>query len=206
MHAKSFQSGLTLCESMDCSLPGSPLHGLLQARILEWAAMPSSRGSSQFRDWTCVSTPTCMTGGLFATSTIWGARLCCPPSFLLSQFLQQYFTVTCDLTQPCGRGQRGSTLSCSDEASVLSWHHVPESADVVLGASSVPTVSDLYVLLPFLRGTALFLLLSSAAMVFPQCPKSEHLLPFPLQLKVFKGERIWVGFHTFLTLAAIPFL
>ena len=147
-----------------------------------------------------------LTGGLFATSTIWGARLCCPPSFPLSQFLQQYFTVTCDLTQPCDRGQRGSTLSCSDEASVLSWHHVPESADVVLGASSVPTVSDLYVLLPFLRGTALFLLLSSAAMVFPQCPKSEHLLPFPLQLKVFKGERIWVGFHTFLTLAAILFL
>ena len=147
-----------------------------------------------------------LTGGLFATSTIWGARLCCPPSFPLSQFLQQYFTVTCDLTQPCGRGQRGSTLSYSDEASVLSWHHVPESADVVLSASSVPTVLDLYVLLPFLRVTALFLLLSSAAMVFPQCPKSEHLLPFPLQLKVFKGERIWVGFHTFLTLAAIPLL
>ena len=40
MHAKSFQSCLTLCNPMDCSLPGSSVHGILQARILEWAAMP----------------------------------------------------------------------------------------------------------------------------------------------------------------------
>ena len=44
------QSCLTLCSSMDCSLLGSPVHGILQARILEWAAMPSSRGSSWPRD------------------------------------------------------------------------------------------------------------------------------------------------------------
>ena len=43
MHAKSLQSGLTLCDSMDCSLPGSSVLGLLQARILEWVAMPFSR-------------------------------------------------------------------------------------------------------------------------------------------------------------------
>ena len=43
------------CNLMDCCLPGSSLHGILQARILEWVAMPSSRGSSQPRDWTHVS-------------------------------------------------------------------------------------------------------------------------------------------------------
>ena len=37
---------LTLCHPMDCSPPGSPVHGILQARILKWVAMPSSRGSS----------------------------------------------------------------------------------------------------------------------------------------------------------------
>ena len=37
------QSGLTLCSPMDCSLPGSSVHGILQARILEWIAMPFSR-------------------------------------------------------------------------------------------------------------------------------------------------------------------
>ena len=38
------------CDPVDCSLPCSPIHGILQARILEWAAMPSSEGSSQPRD------------------------------------------------------------------------------------------------------------------------------------------------------------
>ena len=50
MHVKSLQSCLTLWYPMDCSLPGSSVHGILQARILEWVAMPSSRGSSQPRD------------------------------------------------------------------------------------------------------------------------------------------------------------
>ena len=46
MHAKSLQLCLTLCDPMDCSPPGSSVHGILQARILEWVAMPTSRGSS----------------------------------------------------------------------------------------------------------------------------------------------------------------
>ena len=43
------QSWLTLCNLVDCSLPASFAHGILQARILEWVAMHSSRGSSQPR-------------------------------------------------------------------------------------------------------------------------------------------------------------
>jgi len=49
------QSCLFLCNPIDCSPPGSSVHGILQARILEWIAMPSSRGSSQPRDQTLVS-------------------------------------------------------------------------------------------------------------------------------------------------------
>ena len=41
---------LNLCDSRDCSPPGSSVHGILQARILEWVAMLSSRESSQPRD------------------------------------------------------------------------------------------------------------------------------------------------------------
>ena len=49
-------SCLTLCHSVDCSsLPGSSVHGILQARILEWVAIPFSRGSSRPRDQTCIS-------------------------------------------------------------------------------------------------------------------------------------------------------
>ena len=46
------QSSRTLCNPMDCSQPGSSVHGILQARVLEWVAIPFSRGSSQPRDWT----------------------------------------------------------------------------------------------------------------------------------------------------------
>ena len=49
---KAAQSCPTLCKPMDCSLPGSTVHGILQARILEWVAIPFSRVSSQPRDGT----------------------------------------------------------------------------------------------------------------------------------------------------------
>ena len=52
---KLLQSHLTLCNPVDCSPPGFSVHGILQARVLEWVAMPSSRGSSQPKDWTQVS-------------------------------------------------------------------------------------------------------------------------------------------------------
>ena len=44
---KVTQSCLTLCDTMDYSLPGSSAHGIFQTRILEWVAVPFSRGSSQ---------------------------------------------------------------------------------------------------------------------------------------------------------------
>ena len=53
--AKSLQSCLTLCDPMDCNPPGFSVHGILQLRILEWVATPSSRASSQPRDQICFS-------------------------------------------------------------------------------------------------------------------------------------------------------
>ena len=61
-------SCLTLCSAMDCSLPGSSGHWILQARILEWVAIPFSRGSSQPRNRTGVS---CVASGFF---TSWATR------------------------------------------------------------------------------------------------------------------------------------
>ena len=46
---------LTLCNPTDCSLPGSSVHGILPARILEWVAISYSKGSSQPTDWTWMS-------------------------------------------------------------------------------------------------------------------------------------------------------
>ena len=48
-------SRVRLCDPMDCSPPGSSVHGILQARILEWVAISFSRGSSRPRDQTQVS-------------------------------------------------------------------------------------------------------------------------------------------------------
>ena len=62
------QSCLTLCNTMDCSPPGSSLHGILQARRLEWVTIPFSRRSSQPRDQTQVSH---IAGGFF---TVWASR------------------------------------------------------------------------------------------------------------------------------------
>ena len=57
-----FKSCPSLCDPMDSSQPGSSVHGILQARILEWVAMPSSRRSSSPRDQTCIS---CLAGRFF---------------------------------------------------------------------------------------------------------------------------------------------
>ena len=55
VRAKLLQSCLILCDPMDCSRTGSSVHGIFQARILEWVAISFSRGSSLPRDQTCIS-------------------------------------------------------------------------------------------------------------------------------------------------------
>ena len=65
------QSCLTLCDSMDYSLLGSSIHGIFQARILEWVAISFSRRSSWPRDWTLVCCVSCIVGRHF---TIWATR------------------------------------------------------------------------------------------------------------------------------------
>ena len=60
--AQQLQSCPTLCNPMNFSLPGSSVHGTFSETILEWVALPSSRGSSQPREQTCIS---CIAGGFF---------------------------------------------------------------------------------------------------------------------------------------------
>ena len=74
LHAQSLQLCLTLCSSMDCSLPGSSVHRILQARILEWVAMCCPRGSS----WPGLEPTSFMSpalaGRFFTTSATWKAQ------------------------------------------------------------------------------------------------------------------------------------
>ena len=93
------QSCLTLCNPMDCSPPGSSVHGILQVRILEWVAMPSYKGSSQPRDWTQVSY---IAGRFFtswatreASSLIQPLKLCTSHLILIFHYyLKQFFGLT----------------------------------------------------------------------------------------------------------------
>ena len=69
----SLQPCLTLCDPMDCGLPGSFVHEILQARTLEWIAMPSSRESFQPRDQTQSLKSPALAHSFFTTSPTWEA-------------------------------------------------------------------------------------------------------------------------------------
>ena len=85
------QSCPTLCDPMDCSPPGSSVHEIFQATILEWVSISSSRGSSQPRDWTWVS----CTAGRFCTdwatreapTGLYGSKISCPLDNTTHKFL-----------------------------------------------------------------------------------------------------------------------
>ena len=102
------QSCLTLCNSMDCSPPGSSLHGILQARKLEWITIPFSREPSRPKDWTWVS---CIAGRFF---TFWVTRKT-PKACYYSFFTEE----ECEL-------QRGR-INCS---SSHSWKMAKTSFDL----------------------------------------------------------------------------
>ena len=77
MHAELLQSCPTLCDAMVCSLPGSSVYGILQARILEWVATPSSRDlpNSQIKPMSFM--PPALACRFFTTSTTREALCVC---------------------------------------------------------------------------------------------------------------------------------
>ena len=66
-----------LCDPMDYTLTGSSVCGILQARTLEWVALPSSRGSSPPRDWTHISYISVLAGRFFTTNVVGNTELIC---------------------------------------------------------------------------------------------------------------------------------
>ena len=103
------QSCPTLCNPMDCSRPGSSIHGIFQARILEWVAVAFSKVSSQPRDWAPVS---CIAGRLFFI--IWATEesICQNPYINIMFPLRISFTYFILLHIHYHTKNRGWTLSC----------------------------------------------------------------------------------------------
>ena len=75
MHAKFLQSYLTLCNLMDCSPPGSPIQEILQAIILEWVAMPSSKDLPDPGIKPVSLMSPALAGRFFTTRATWEAQL-----------------------------------------------------------------------------------------------------------------------------------
>ena len=91
------------CELVDCSPPGSSVHGILQARVLEWVALLTPRGSSQHRDWTCVSPiKLALASGFLTTSATWEPLLSVCTHPVGPVFLENPDQYTlCAHTHPC---------------------------------------------------------------------------------------------------------
>ena len=107
------QSCLTLCDPVDCSLSGFTVHSFLQARILEWVAIPFSRGSSQPRDRTQGSH---IAGGFF---TSWASREAQINMLVTPKFL--FLVLTLWTPETCTTGHLTFPLVCLGEISNLKY-------------------------------------------------------------------------------------
>ena len=103
------QLPLPFCNSMDCSPQGPPVHGILQARILEWVAIPFSRGSFQPRDWIRVS---CTAGGFFTSWVTRKAQLIANYKLALAKSIASDWTTATRAFAICLCLWGGGTLRC----------------------------------------------------------------------------------------------
>ena len=109
---------LILCTPLDYSLPSSSVHGIIQARILEWVAISSTRGSSQHRDQTPGSCDSCIGRWMFyhwATQEANDGGMCCKSAAAKS--IQSCLTL-CD---PIDGSPLGSTVPGILQARILEW-------------------------------------------------------------------------------------
>ena len=128
MCAKLLQSCLTLCDSFDCIPPESSVHGILQARILEWIAMPSSRGSGCHallrtpfppQDQTRIFRSTALAGRFSTTSTTWEDPLRPAAAKLLQSCPTLCNLMDCSL--------QSSSIHRIPQAGILEWIAMPSS-------------------------------------------------------------------------------
>ena len=91
------QSCPTLYDLMDCNPPGSSVLGILQARMLEWVAISSSKESSQPRDWNCVSCISCIGRQILYHWATWEAQVYTteyPVNFYVKRFTLFFFNLS----------------------------------------------------------------------------------------------------------------
>ena len=108
----------TLCDPMDCRPPGSSVHGILPARILEWVAVPFSRGSSWPRNWSQVS---CIAGRFFTTASAIRQNLPIKPHKLHTHLRVLSHFSRVQLCNPKDHSPPGSFVYGILQARTLEW-------------------------------------------------------------------------------------
>ena len=138
------QSCLTLCDPMDCSPPGSSVHGIFQVRKLEWVAIPYSKGSSSPRDSTCIS---CTGRQTLYRCSIWSSsiniirekRCCCLPK--IADSFSRFRNKACEHSGGRGITDCTSLWSClfnHEVALVRNWHSlIKENVIWVINSSQL---------------------------------------------------------------------
>ena len=104
----------TLC---DCGPPGSSVHGILQARTLEWDAMPTSRRSSRPRNWTCISCISCLGSQILYHWATWEA-----PRNGIIVFIKETWELPCP---SCQEGRVKSWPSMNQEKFLCQTPNLP---------------------------------------------------------------------------------
>ena len=134
MCGKSLQSCPALCDSTDCSQPGSSVHGILQVRILEWVVMSSSRGSSRPRDQTQVSCGSWTAGG-FLTAEPQGKP---HPKYISTQYSAHRSLLgknpKCKLKRTCATGAgfaKWGTQLRKNSASYFPFPHLADNLSAI---------------------------------------------------------------------------
>ena len=178
------QSYLTLCDSMGCSPPGSSVHEIPQARILEWVATSSSRGSSLPRNLTCVSCTSRIGRWILYHCFIWKAEhwnliMLSLASFLIGHiFLTQIWVMCFFKTMVSGYGSQGMSQGASHLKEGPLWVQTrKQGATILPRATFQPTLREVLVQRPVVVGRPSTSRLSlTLAMMLRLTPPTPDLL------------------------------
>ena len=132
---------------MDYSLPSSSVHGIFQARILEWVAMPFSKGSSQPRDWTHMSHISHIGKQVFTTSAICEALSYA--AYIINFEVLKRFKGKYRLMQTCTQTKKhiiGNNLGTEKHEPYIDWWYIIVKGKIIKIGGFLVTLSSLFYL------------------------------------------------------------
>ena len=177
------KSCLTLCHSMDCTLPCSSVHGISQVRILEWVAISFSRESSQLSDGTCIS---CIGRQILYPWATWEAQT---PSMQTRKVQKSVsHSIMSNSLQPDERSLPGSSIRGIFQARILGWVAISFKDHV----NTLPSLSQYFVILVWCEeGHPACTSVASSDMAQPLPPALVDTSLFLVPLRLQTSLNLW---------------